>query len=69
MYEPGVPPARAPDPKLAATAVSRAQPEGKPRTVANGPTPAACPRLFVVHAPEDAWFIDGFLELGAVIVN
>jgi WD40 repeat protein len=25
------------------------------------PAPAASPRLFVVHAPEDAWFVDGFL--------
>jgi len=25
------------------------------------PAPATSPRLFVVHAPEDAWFVDGFL--------
>jgi len=27
----------------------------------HGPAPAASVRLFVVHAPEDAWFVDGFL--------
>ena len=27
----------------------------------DGPAPAAKVRLFVVHAPEDAWFVEGFL--------
>jgi len=27
----------------------------------HGPAPAASVRLFVVHAPDDAWFVEGFL--------
>ena len=27
----------------------------------HGPASPANVRLFVVHAPEDAWFVDGFL--------
>jgi WD40 repeat protein len=35
---------------------SAAAPPAAPATV-----PAASVRLFIVHAPEDAWFVDGFL--------
>jgi len=32
-----------------------------PKPAPPGTAPAAGVRLFIVHAPEDAWFVDGFL--------
>ncbi len=40
------------------------EPNASPPTPAaepHGPAPSANLRLFVVHAPEDAWFVEGFL--------
>src|SRR6185369_500017 len=45
---------------LAAAAPIPAEPGDNP-TVGDRPAPGASPRLFIVHAPEDAWFVDGFL--------
>ena len=53
--------AAVPDHKPAATAASQAEPEEKPKSLPDGPTPGGGLRLFVVHAPEDAWFVEGFL--------
>jgi len=33
----------------------------QPRPLTHGPASSVGPRLFVVHAPEDAWFVEGFL--------
>jgi hypothetical protein len=37
------------------------EPEGKPEPMDHGPASGGDPQLFVVHAPEDAWFVEGFL--------
>src|ERR1041384_8594727 len=35
--------------------------EDRPRPGVHGPAPDTGLRLFVVHAPEDTWFVEGFL--------
>ena len=49
------------DLRLAAMTASSAEPGETPRPVAHGPAHGASLRLFVVHAPEDASFVEGFL--------
>ncbi len=53
-----------PDLGLAAPVANPAEPpvdDDEPRAVAQGTARGPMLRLFVVHAPEDAWFVDGFL--------
>lgn len=50
--------AAASDPRLTDTESNLRKP-GEPMPVAQGRAPGGNLRLFVVHAPEDAWFAEG----------
>src|ERR1041384_1488580 len=48
------------DPEPAGTDANSA-PREQTKPAADGISPGTGVRLFVVHAPEDAWFVEGFL--------
>src|ERR1700704_3631459 len=52
-----------PDLRVAVASASPSDPEApeRPAGQQRGPAPTGKPRLFIVHAPADAWFVDGFL--------